>query len=295
MRVYLDAASAAPLHPVARETFLAALDDGWADPDRLYTEGRRARHLLDEARASVAAAIGARPDEVSFAASGTNAVHLGVAGCLVGRRRVGRHLVVSAVEHSSVLHAAEHHAAAGGEVATVGVDRTGRVDVDAYAEALRPDTALACLMAANHEVGTVQPVAEVAEAAAALGVPLLVDAAQSVGRVPVDVRDLGAAVLVASARKWGGPPGVGVLVVRTGTRWQSPLPADEREAGRVPGPVNLPGRARPPRPRSRHGSPSSTAREPACRLSWSESAPRCRSVCPMSRWSATRRSGCRTS
>jgi cysteine desulfurase len=236
---YLDAASAAPLHPAAREAVLAALEDGWADPARLYAEGRRARMLLDSARASVAAAIGARPDEVSFTTSGTQAVQLGMLGALGGRRRVGRHLVVSAVEHSSVLHTAEWHAT-DGDLTTVGVDRTGQVAVDAYAAALRPDTALACLQSANNEVGTTQPVAAVAAACREVGIPLLVDAAQTLGRLPLDVRELGADLLVASARKWGGPPGAGVLVVRSGTRWRSPLPADEREGGRVPGAVNLP-------------------------------------------------------
>ncbi|MDX6287907.1 MAG: cysteine desulfurase [Frankiales bacterium] len=237
---YLDAASAAPLHPVAREAVLAALEDGWADPARLYAEGRRARMLLDRARASVAAAIGVRPDEVSFTTSGTQAVQLGMLGALGGRRRVGHHLVVSAVEHSSVLHTADWHAANGGEVSTVPVDRAGQVTVDDYAGALRADTALVCLQTANHEVGTTQPVAAVAERCRDAGVPLLVDAAQTLGRMQLDVRDLGADIVVASARKWGGPPGAGVLVLRSGTRWQSPLPSDEREAGRIPGPVNLP-------------------------------------------------------
>ena len=235
---YLDAASGLPLHPVARETLLAALDAGWADPARLYTEGRQARALLDRARESVAAALGARPDEVSFAPSGTVAAHLAVLGGLAGRRRVGRRFVHSAVEHSAVLQAAASDAAAGGEAVTVPVDRTGRVDVPGFAGAVTPQTALAALMTANHEVGTVQPVAEVA--AASGEVPLYVDAAQSVGRVPVDVGRLGASLLTASAHKWGGPPGVCVLVVRKGVRWRSPGPADEREGGRVPGFGNLP-------------------------------------------------------
>jgi cysteine desulfurase len=237
---YLDAASATPLHPVARDAILGALEDGWADPDRLYTDARRARLLLDRARASVAAAIGARPDEVAFTSSGTQAVHLGVLGVARARRRVGTHVVVSAVEHSSVLHAAEALTADGAEVSIVPVDIYGQVDAEQYAAALRRDTALACLQTANHEVGTTQPVAAVAAACLAAGVPLLVDAAQSIGRVGLDVRDLDASVVVASARKWGGPPGSGLLVVRSGTRWRSPLPADERESGRVPGPVNLP-------------------------------------------------------
>jgi cysteine desulfurase len=234
---YFDAATAEPLHPAARETLLAALDDGWADPDRAYRESRRARLLLDGAREAVAAALAVRPDEVTFTPSGTVANQLALLGGLLARRRTGRHLVVSAVEHSTVLAAARHHEDGGGAVTTVGVDSLGRVDPDEYAAALRADTALASLQSANHEVGTIQPVAQVAERCRDAGVALHVDAAQTAGRLPLPYRfDL----LTASARKWGGPAGVGVLVVRTGTRWRSPLPEDEHEAGRAPGPVSLP-------------------------------------------------------
>ncbi|MFD0532494.1 cysteine desulfurase family protein [Actinomadura luteofluorescens] len=145
--------------------------------------------------------------------------------------------MASAVEHSSVLHAAELHERDGGEVTLVGVDRAGRVDAAEFAAALRPDTALACLQSANHEVGTLQPVEEVAQACRAAGVPLFVDAAQSLGRAEVPG---GWSYLAGSAHKWGGPAGVGVLAVRKGTRWRSPLPADEREARRVPGFENVP-------------------------------------------------------
>ncbi|WP_336318354.1 cysteine desulfurase/sulfurtransferase TusA family protein [Streptomyces lavendofoliae] len=235
---YFDSASAAPLHPVARQALQAALDEGWADPARLYREGRRARLLLDAAREAAAEAVGCRPDELVFTPSGTRAAHSGVAGALAGRRRAGRHLVVSAVEHSSVLHAAAAHEAAGGTVTEVAVDRGGRVAPDAYAAALRDDTALACLQSANHEVGTEQPVAEVAEACREAGVPLLVDAAQSLAWGPVE----GAwSLLAASAHKWGGPPGVGLLVVRKGTRFAPQGPADERESGRSAGFENIPG------------------------------------------------------
>ncbi|MEU7277629.1 aminotransferase class V-fold PLP-dependent enzyme [Streptomyces sp. NPDC045431] len=234
---YFDSASSAPLHPVARQALLAALDEGWADPARLYREGRRARMLLDAAREAAAEAVGCRPDELVFTPSGTRAVHSGIAGALAGRRRVGRHLVVSAVEHSSVLHSAAAHEADGGTVAEVPVGRAGRVDPAAYAAALRADTALACLQSANHEVGTEQPVAEVAEACRAAGVPLLVDAAQSLGWGPV-AGDW--SLLTASAHKWGGPAGVGLLVVRKGVRFAAQGPADERESGRAAGFENLP-------------------------------------------------------
>lgn len=234
---YFDAASAAPLHPVARQALTASLDEGWADPARLYREGRRARLLLDAAREAAAEAVGCRPDELVFTASGTRAVHSGIAGALAGRRRAGTHLVVSSVEHSSVLHAAEAHEAAGGTVTRVGVDRAGAVTADAYTAALRPDTALACLQSANHEVGTEQPVAEVASVCRTAGVPLLVDAAQSLPWGPVE-GDW--SLLTASAHKWGGPSGVGLLVVRKGVRFAPQGPVDERESGRAAGFENIP-------------------------------------------------------
>ncbi|MCL7378892.1 cysteine desulfurase/sulfurtransferase TusA family protein [Streptomyces sp. 35G-GA-8] len=235
---YFDVASSAPLHPVARQALQASLDEGWADPARLYREGRRAAVLLDAAREAAAEAVGCRPDELVFTPSGTHAVHSGMSGALSGRRRIGRHAVVSAVEHSSVLHAAAaHEAATGGAVTEVPVDRLGAVSPDAYAGALREDTALACLQSANHEVGTEQPVAAVAEACRSRGVPLLVDAAQSLGWGPVE----GAwSLLTGSAHKWGGPAGVGLLAVRKGVRFAPGGPADERESGRAPGFQNIP-------------------------------------------------------
>ncbi len=235
---YFDAASAEPLHPDARAALLATLDSGWADPARLYGPARQASLLLERARADVADALGVRPDEVSFTTSGTQAVHLGLLGAARARRRAGRDLVVGAVEHSSVLHAGRVAEREGGTMHLVGVDRTGRVDVTAFAEAVAgPGVALACLQTANHEVGTLQPVAEVAEACRAAGVPLMVDAAVTAGRLPLPE---GWSVLAASAHKWGGPAGVGVLVVRKGTRWRSPYPEDERGRGRVPGFENVP-------------------------------------------------------
>ena len=232
--MHLDAAAGVPLSPAAREALVAALDDGWADPARLYAAGRRARLLLDGAREAVAVVLGARPDEVSFTPSGTLAAHAGVLGLAGGRTRAGRQVVHSAVEHSAVLHAVR--TAAGDDATPVPVDRQGRVDADAFSAALSERTALACLISASHEVGTVQPVEQVAQSCRAAGVPLLVDASQSVGRVPVPA---GWSALVASAHKWGGPTGVGVLAVRTGTRWHAPLPDDDRD-GRVPGQPALP-------------------------------------------------------
>lgn len=226
-RGYLDTASAEPLHPAARETLVAALERGYADPRRLHRAGREARLLLDNARAVVAECLGVRADEVGFTGSGTDAVHRGLLGLV--RARSGGSVVHSAVEHSSVLHAVEWHDTHAGPPraeptasVAIPVDRTGRVDLAAMAAAARePGVAAVALQAANQEVGTIQPVDDLDLPD---GVPLLVDAAAAVGRVPLPGRW---SALTASAHKWGGPGGVGVLVVRRSARWTTPFPGDD--------------------------------------------------------------------
>jgi cysteine desulfurase len=230
---YLDSASAEPLHPAARETLLAAYDRGYADPRRLHGPGRDARLLLDNARAVVAECLEVRPDEVTFTPSGTSAVHRG----LLGLRRVGTPIAYSpiayspiaysAVEHSAVVHAATW----AGDAVELPVDRLGRVDRGLVVE---PGIGVVAVQSANHEVGTVQPVAEIA---ASLDVPLFVDACASMGRLPLP---RGWDALAGSAHKWGGPAGVGVLLVRKGARWVSPFPGDDRIDERASGFENVP-------------------------------------------------------
>ena len=238
--VYLDAISTEPLHPAARETLLAALDRGFADPVRLHRDGRQARLLLDNAREVLAGLLGARPDEVSFTGSGTAAAHLGVLGLLLGRRRVSARLVHSAVEHSAVLSAAAwwgRHL--DGTSTAVGVDVRGAVLVDALeAELAREPAGVVAVQVANPEVGTLQPLLEVAESAGRHAVPLFTDAAAAAGRVEVPA---GWSAASASAHKWGGPAGVGVLLVRKGARWRAPFPVDDRTDPRVAGFENVPG------------------------------------------------------
>ncbi|XVU30411.1 cysteine desulfurase family protein [Actinoplanes sp. CA-054009] len=230
---YMDAATAAPLHPVAREALLAALGDGWADPARLYAAGRRAQQLSEAATAAFAETLGVRPDEVSLWPSGTLAAQAAVLGALAGRARQGDTLVHSAIEHSAVLHAARR-----GRAVEVGVDRRGRLDLDAWDGAVStPGVALAALISASHEVGTEQPVAAAAGYCDEAGVPLFVDAAQSIGWAAVAP---GWSLLSASAHKWGGPPGVGVLIVRKGVRWISPFPQDDLYRPGVSGALDLP-------------------------------------------------------
>jgi cysteine desulfurase len=231
---YLDSASSEPLSARARETLLAAYDAGWADPLRLHHPARRARLLLDNARAATAEALGVRDDEVSFTPSGTHAVHLGALGLLAGRRHVSGRVVHTAVEHSAVFAAVRWAEA---PATSVGVDGSGRVDLDALRGALAEPAALVAVQQANPEVGTLQPLEPVAALVQEAGVPLLVDACASGARLPLPLHwD----VATLSAHKWGGPAGIGVLLVRHGSRWRPPWPTDDRVDHRVAGFENVP-------------------------------------------------------
>ncbi|MFE6970561.1 cysteine desulfurase family protein [Isoptericola sp. NPDC057653] len=235
--MHLDNGGGAPLHPLARQGLLQALEDGWADPRRLHTEGRRAARLLDGAREAVAAVLGARTEEVRFTASHVAALHAAVLGTAEARRRAGGDVVVGETERAAVLHAASASAAAhGGARVTVGVDRHGRVDLDGFRAAVAaPGVAVAALQHANGEVGTRQPLRAAHEAARAAGVPLLVDAGASLGHDDVpDAWDL----LAAQPSDWGGPAGVGVLAVRQRVRTVPPGPEDADPW--APGGVSVP-------------------------------------------------------
>ncbi|MGL5823295.1 MAG: cysteine desulfurase family protein [Nocardioides sp.] len=232
---YLDSASGMPLHPIARETLLAALDQGYADPRRLHHPGRVARLLLDNARAAIAEVLAVRPDEISFTGSGTDAVHRGLLGLHQGRRREGSTIAHSAIEHSAVLAAGRWSAA---PLVPLPVDRGGVVSSPALAAALTnadQPLSLAAIQLANPEVGVIQPIETLAEQ---LGeVPLFMDACAGTGHLDWPA---GWSVAAASAHKWGGPAGVGVLAIRRGTRWRNPFPADERIDPRVSGFENTP-------------------------------------------------------
>ncbi len=221
--MYLDTASSEPLHPAAREAVLAALDRGYADPRRLHAAARDARLVLENAREAVAEALGVRRDEVSFTSSGTDAVHRG----LLGLAGPGATVAHSAVEHSAVLHALAWRTDL--RVRPLPVDRLARVDLSDLGDLGDPD--VVALQHANHEVGTVQPVDQVA------GRTLFMDACASMGRLPLPE---GWSVAAGSAHKWGGPAGVGVLLVRKGVRWRNPFPDDDRVDERVAGFENVP-------------------------------------------------------
>jgi cysteine desulfurase len=240
-RAYLDHASTSPLRPVAFDAMLPYLRDHHADPGRLHAEGHATRVAVEEARELVASRFGARPREVVFTASGTEAVNTAVFGALARAHDGGGgrgHVVTTAVEHSSVLDAI---ARGGDDVTIVGVDHRGRFDAQEVADALRPDTALVSVQLANHEVGTLQPAADVIALARERSDAVVhVDACAAAGHVPVHFGDLGADLCSLTGHTFGGPKGAAALLVRRGVRFPPFVVGGAQERARRAGIENVP-------------------------------------------------------
>ncbi len=218
-RIYLDHNATSPLRPEARHALLEALDVVEGNPSSLHREGQRARGLLERARERVAALLDVPPSWVVFTSGGSEAIAAAVRGVCDRAPRGRRRILVGAVEHSAVLEAARLAAQRGGfHVETIPCDRDGRVQEDVFLARLGEDVALAALQWANNETGVVQPVERVASGCRDAGVPLLVDAVQAAGKLPLAMRELGADLLALSAHKLGGPQGSGALVLREGLR-----------------------------------------------------------------------------
>jgi cysteine desulfurase len=239
--VYLDNAATTPLDGRVFEAMLPHLRGGRGNPSSPHAAGAAAREAVEAARGAVAAMLGGSPGEILFTAGGTEADNLAVLGLARATPREKRHVVVSRVEHAAVREAASRLESEGFEVTRVGVDADGLVDPAEFAAALRPETALAAVVWANNEVGTVEPIVELARVCAERGIPLHADAVQAAGRLPLDVGEVPVATLAVSAHKLYGPQGAGALYVREGVPLEPLLFGGGQEKGLRSGSENVAG------------------------------------------------------
>lgn len=221
-RVYLDHNATSPVRPEAAAAARSALEMNAGNPSSLHAEGRAARRIVEAARAHVAALAGAPPKDVVFTSGGSEAISAAVHGVCSRSDASQRRIVVSAIEHSAVLEAARAQALRGFHVIVVPCTREGAIEAQPFIDRIEGGTALAALQLANNETGVLQPVEEIAQACAEIGVPLLVDAVQAAGKIPIDRASLGSCLLAVSSHKLGGPQGAGALIVRE-TIAMSPL------------------------------------------------------------------------
>lgn len=241
MRIYCDRIAATPLLPEVLAAMSPYLGGEFGNPQSLHSEGQRALAAIDEARERVAALLAAAPEEIVFTASGSEANNLAVKGLAPAHPGRGKHVVVSAIEHASVLNAARALERAGFRTTAVPVDRQGLVDPGAVAAALAPDTALVSIQTASSEVGTLEPVAEIAAACRARKILFHTDAVAAAGSVPLDVRALGVDALSLAGSAFGGPKGAGALYLRKGVKCWPLVDGGLQENGRRAGLENVPG------------------------------------------------------
>ena len=242
MYVYADNAATTPVHPTAVEAILTCLNEEYGNPSSLHTVGQRAKELLDQARETVARCLGAEPREIYFTGGGSEADNQALlTGAVLGAKKGKKHLITTAFEHHAVLHSMKRLEKQGFTVTYLDVHADGVVRPEDVATALTDDTALVSIMLVNNEIGTIQPVAEIARLCHEKGVLVHTDAVQAVGHIPVDVKALGVDMLSLSGHKFHAPKGVGALYCRKGIRPEILIEGGAQEFGRRGGTENLPG------------------------------------------------------
>ncbi len=239
-KVYVDNAAATPLLPEVREAMMPYLGDAFGNPSSLHDWGDGAREAIGSAREQVAALIGANADEITFTGSGTESNNFAVKGLALAQQTKGKHVVVSAIEHFSVLHSARTLEKLGFEVSEVPVDKHGVVSPDDVVRQIRKDTVLVSIMHANGEVGTIEPVAEIARITREREIPFHTDAVATAGTIPVNVAELGVDALSLAGNQFYGPKGVGALWIKKGVRIMPLLDGGIQEEGRRAGTENVP-------------------------------------------------------
>ncbi len=242
MYVYADNAATTPVHPTAVEAILTCLNEEYGNPSSLHTVGQRAKERLDQARETVARCLGAEPREIYFTGGGSEADNQALlTGAVLGAKKGKKHLITTAFEHHAVLHSMKRLEKQGFTVTYLDVHADGVVRPEDVATALTDDTALVSIMLVNNEIGTIQPVAEIARLCHEKGVLVHTDAVQAVGHIPVDVKALGVDMLSLSGHKFHAPKGVGALYCRKGIRPEILIEGGAQEFGRRGGTENLPG------------------------------------------------------
>ena len=244
MRVYFDYNATTPLAPEAVDAVVRTTREQFGNASSVHHFGQQAKAVVDEARSAVAVLLGADPSEVVFTSGGTESDNFAIRGAAGIHDALGptgrRHLIASAIEHEAVLNTYKALARRGWRITFISVDQTGIVSPDRLREIITDDTALVSVMHANNEIGTIQPVAELARIAHEHGALVHTDAVQSVGKIPVDVRSLGVDLLSLSAHKFNGPKGAGALWIKRGTRMQPILTGGKHERNRRAGTENVP-------------------------------------------------------
>ena len=240
-QIYLDHASTTPVRPEVVEAMTPYFTEQFGNPSSIYPLGQEASDAVAAARESLAGLIGAAPREIFFTSGGTESDNWAIKGFARANAAKGRHIITSAIEHHAVLHTCQVLEREGFEVTYLPVDEHGLVSVEDFKAAMRPDTILASIMFANNEIGTIEPVRQLAAAAHEANVVFHTDAVQAFGHEPIDVNELGIDMLSASSHKIYGPKGVGLLYVRRGVKLQNLLDGGQQERGRRGSTENVPG------------------------------------------------------
>ena len=242
MRIYFDHNATTPVDPAVAQTIARVMTEEFGNASSVHHFGQRAKAVLDDARSSVAALIGAEPSEIVFTSGGTESDNFALRGVAEALEPTGRkHLIASSIEHEAVLVTLRALARRGWRTTFLPVDASGIVKPEALAEAMTDDTAIVSVMHANNEIGTVQPIAELARIARERRALFHTDAVQSIGKIPVDTRALGVDLLSLSAHKFNGPKGVGALWIKRGARVTAILTGGKHERSRRAGTENVPG------------------------------------------------------
>lgn len=240
-RIYMDNAATTAVLPEVVEAILPYFTQHYGNPSSIHAIGRDARRALDTARKSVAASIGAQPQEIYFTSGGTESDNWALKGAAFAGRKKGNHIITSAIEHHAVLHPCQWLEKQGFEVTYLPVDENGLVSPQSVADAIRDNTILISIMAANNEIGTIQPIAEIGRIAREKRILFHTDAVQAIGAIPVDVTAWNVDMLSLSGHKFHGPKGVGALYIRKGVRIDPLLAGGAQERGQRATTENLPG------------------------------------------------------